>query len=163
MAALDVQVLMISSVALLTKMFLTLMVQGGKRFEAGSRPPEDARFGALAKGKSQTYGVPSDRTDSNQESLEVKNAKIADIRWQRIVLNDLENIPLGLFVCLMSVISNGNVTANSVLILSFTISRIGHTIAYAYCLQPYRSYAWGIAVISVFAIGINGIVGSFTQ
>ena len=49
-------VTMVSSFALLLKFVFTLAIQGGKRFPAGTRPPEDAALKRLAKGTPQSYG-----------------------------------------------------------------------------------------------------------
>ena len=60
---LDVSPLALQSTVTLTvylflKFFATLVVQGGKRFAGGSRPPEDAVLGAgMTKGVKQTYGI----------------------------------------------------------------------------------------------------------
>jgi hypothetical protein len=54
---------------------------GGKRFAGGTRPPEDEQLSMAKKFKTkQTYGM--------EKSDNTKHAE-ADIRWQRIVLNDL--------------------------------------------------------------------------
>lgn len=82
-----------------------------------------------------------------------------DIRWQRIVLNDLENIPLGLLVAWASLLSPFNSQVHNVCILAFTISRIGHTVVYALELQPHRAIFWFVAVVSVFCLGLNGVAG----
>ena len=68
---------------LIVKWYATLSIQGKKRFAAGSRPPED-----------NSLPVP----DQSQKNNFVGSGNEEDIRWQRIVSNDLENIPLGLIV-----------------------------------------------------------------
>lgn len=50
-------VTMVCSAALLLKFLLTLLIQGGKKFPAGTRPPEDVSFKALARGTPQNYGL----------------------------------------------------------------------------------------------------------
>ena len=57
------------------------MFVGGKRFAGGSRPPEDAGLSIAKRFKAkQTYGM--EKTDNSKHAQ-------ADIRWQRIVSNDL--------------------------------------------------------------------------
>jgi hypothetical protein len=107
MVALDIdasvlKVAMTCSAILYAKFFCTTMIQGryilfyekkrylfwqfvrfvgGKRFSGGTRPPEDATLSLAKKFKAkQTYGL--------EKSENPKHAE-ADIRWQRIVLNDL--------------------------------------------------------------------------
>jgi glutathione S-transferase len=75
----------------------------------------------------QTYGVgPSENS---------KHA-MADILWERIVRNDMENIFMGLIVTWGSLFSAANALAHSVCVVIFTVSRILHTLSYAYELQP---------------------------
>jgi len=52
------KVTMACSVVLYFKFFGTTMIQGGKRFAAGSRPPEDKQLSLSKKFKAkQTYGM----------------------------------------------------------------------------------------------------------
>jgi uncharacterized MAPEG superfamily protein len=45
--------------------------------------------------------------------------------------------------------------------VTFTLARVGHTVVYAYELQPHRALCWFIAVVSVFCLGLNGVIGVF--
>jgi hypothetical protein len=76
------KVTMYTTGAVFVKFLVTTLFQGGARFQGGTRPPEDAKFKELAKGVKQDYGLTS--APSSQ-------AKENDIRWQRIVMNDLGN------------------------------------------------------------------------
>ena len=60
----------------------------------------------------------------------------APARWARIVSNDMENIPLGLIAAWGSLLCCANPQAHVVLILLFTLARIGHTVCYAKALIP---------------------------
>jgi len=79
---------------LLLKFLATTTIQGGKRFKAGSRPPEDASFKLDGANENQDFGI-----DNRVQA----NLREADARWQRIVLNDVESIPLSLIVAWASV------------------------------------------------------------
>ena len=61
---------------------------GGKRFPAGSRPPEDFKLSLNKKKTPQNF-----QSTSSDVS---ERARQAEQRWLRIVQNDLENIPFGL-------------------------------------------------------------------
>jgi glutathione S-transferase len=98
----------------------------------------------------QTYGV--------SPSENPKHA-MADIRWQRIVHNDMENIFMGLIVAWGSLFSAANASVHCVCVVIFTVSRILHTLSYAYELQPHRGIAWFVAVIAVLVIAVNGVIG----
>lgn len=152
-----VKTLAISTALLYLKCLATITIQGGKRFDAGTRPPEDGGL-ALSKGKQQSYGLNETKDDERAQK-----AKLIETRWNRIVLNDLENIPIGLVVAIVSILANGNEIANSVLIVIFTLARIGHTIAYANEMQPHRTIFWTAAALSLVGITINGVVGAFSQ
>lgn len=91
--------------------------------------------------------------DSNNKHRE------ADIRWQRIVHNDMENIFLGLIVAWGSLFSAASPGVHAVSVVIFTLARIFHTVTYANEMQPHRGIAWLVAVLSVFVIGTNGVIG----
>lgn len=84
---------------------------------------------------------------------------MADIRWQRIVHNDMENIFMGLIVTWGSLFSAANASVHCASFVVFTLSRIMHTLAYAYELQPHRGIAWFVAVIAMLVIAVNGVIG----
>ncbi|KAJ2996695.1 hypothetical protein HDV02_006255 [Globomyces sp. JEL0801] len=149
MASIDLQTLTICTTALLLKMMVTLNRQGNSRLEAGSRAPEDS---SLKPGSSQSFGL-----QVNAEKHLIEN----EARWNRIVANDLENIPVGLIIFLVSILARGNDIVTTVCVILFTVGRIGHTVAYAYSLQPYRTLFWVIGLMSVLAASINAIIGAF--
>lgn len=136
---------------LFLKFTITILIQGGKRFAGGTRPPEDEKL-SLAKiyKTKQSYGLV--KVD-NQKAIE------ADIRWQRIVLNDLENIPFGLIIAWASLLSSFFPQVHNLCVIVFTLARISHTIAYAYEKQPHRGICWFVSVLSVLCLGLNGLVG----
>ncbi|CAK4082879.1 unnamed protein product [Aphanomyces euteiches] len=145
------KVLVGSTAVLYAKYLVTLSIQGSKRFAAGTRPPEDKIFKSLNPTQAtQTFGLQPAASTAAAE---------ADVRWQRIVRNDLENIPLGLLVAWAAVNSGGNELVNSVAIGTFTGARLFHTYAYANGLQPHRGYAWTLGVLSVSVLALNSIYG----
>ncbi|KAJ3225590.1 hypothetical protein HK099_006530 [Clydaea vesicula] len=144
----DVNLLVIKATSLATvilylKFFLTVLVQGGKRFKAGTRqisPPEDAKLKVLAKGVPQSYGLKKMEPKSQKEDKKNPSDRVIedDIRWQRIVHNDVENLPIGLIVAWTSAIFCYSEVLHLLALSVFTISRILWTFAYAYKLQPHR-------------------------
>jgi glutathione S-transferase len=147
--SIDQKALAIATFVLYLKFLITLSIQGKKRFEGGSRPPEDTALSNLTNEISQSYG----QANSNIP----EKARMDDIRWQRIVMNDLENIPLGLIVAIVSILVDGNSIANCVFLSTFTLCRCAHTLAYAYEKQPFRSYFWIGATLSVLGMAINAV------
>jgi len=65
----------------------------------------------------------------------------------RAHLNDLENIPLFLFVCFGYLLTNPNIFIATNLIRLFVAGRIIHTIVYAVVVlpQPSRFLSWFVA------------------
>ncbi|KAI9315034.1 hypothetical protein DFJ73DRAFT_804140 [Zopfochytrium polystomum] len=140
------------------KYFLTLNIQGGKRFPAGTRPPEDKTLSldkALGRGAVQSFGL------EPAESKALKAARAEDTRWQRIVNNDVENIPIGLIVSYASLLApNGSSTVHRIGVVGFFLARTLHTVAYAGSLQPHRAIAWLLGWACVLALGGNAALGS---
>jgi glutathione S-transferase len=163
---------------LFLKLFVSLSIQGGKRFKAGTRPPEDAQFGdAVTGGVVQGGGFsggpaspasaaedPASRSSTASEPAEEAGAEEA--RWNRIIANDLENIPIGLVTAWASLLAAGAsqrqacATAHNVCVLVFLVGRVGHTYCYAHKLQPARTYAWTLALLGVMAMAFNCFAAS---
>ncbi|RHY69012.1 hypothetical protein DYB38_008008 [Aphanomyces astaci] len=141
------KVLVASTAVLYAKFLVTTTIQGSKRFVTGTRPPEDQ----LLK------GVPATKTafGFNAGGASSAAATEADLRWQRIVQNDLENIPLGLLVAWSAVHSGGSELVNIAAIGTFTAARVYHTYAFAKGLQPHRSRAWVLGTAGVLALALN--------
>jgi uncharacterized MAPEG superfamily protein len=72
--------------------------------------------------------------------------------WQ----NDLENIPLYLFISLGYVIAGGPPFWAAILFGTYTVARVAHTICYLRALQPWRLIAYASAHFAQF--GILGIL-----
>ncbi|OQR94942.1 hypothetical protein ACHHYP_00822 [Achlya hypogyna] len=149
------QVLMICTGILYFKYLATLVVQGGKKFTAGTRAPEDM---------AASSGIPSQNFGLNQNIVESEAAQLAkaeDIRWQRIIGNDLENLPFGILLAWFSVLAGGNTSVTCVAFIVFTVVRVVHTLAFAFAIFWPRTSAWTIGILSILTMAINGIVGAF--
>lgn len=144
---------MISTLVIVLKFLITITIQGGKRFISGSRPPEDEKF---RPGTKQTFGLTKKEEELDEKT---KRALEMDIRWQRIVLNDLENLPIGLIVAWGSLLSAYSPLTHTVLVILFAIARILHTYSYANMLQPHRALCWAVAVLCYVGLAINGTLG----
>lgn len=82
-------------------------------------------------------------------------------RWNRLVLNDFENIPFGLILAWSSYLAQGDATAQVVGLGLFTVGRYAHSVCYAYRLMPWRSYAFALGLAGSFTLGINAVYGAF--
>jgi uncharacterized MAPEG superfamily protein len=149
-----VQATAVLSAVLWLKVFATNIGLGGAKNNAGGRPPED------------TYQKPaSEATEEDKSNLD---------RAQRIVNNDLENIPYTMVLAWGSVYcigwaeaSEGSSSVNShalahiVLYTIFVVSRYAHSVVYIKGLSTTRSIVWLIGALCSFGIAINGAIVSF--
>lgn len=123
--------------------------QGGAAIQSGNRIEEDYTKLGISR------------------PLAVSEAdKQNDMRWRRIVANDLENIPLGLIVlwtAAMATSAKGSDGGVGVMVLTilFTIARFVYTFCFVKALQPWRTVAWMTGVLSVVVAACLGVVVAF--
>lgn len=139
------------TIMLWAKVAATNLGLGGAKLEAGGRAPED------------TY------QKSDEEVSE--EAKVSQDRAQRMVNNDLENIPYTMVMAWGSMfciyfggdedVRDQQAKAHVVLYSLFVASRIGHSYTYAKGLSVPRTAAWFLGFLCSFGLGINGAVASF--
>ena len=126
----------LTTVILFFKMFANSIVQGLARVNAKAFvTPEDARFFAHAP------PVPD----------EVPLVKRAAMCWR----NDLENIPIFLFLGLIYVTLGLSPEGAHVYFTIFIVARILHTFAYLNGLQPWRTIFFTIGMIVCVALSIQ--------
>ncbi len=143
-----VQITILVTAILWVKVLYSNLMLGGAKMKAGKRAPED------------TYQMSADR---------VKPEALVDVdRAQRIVNNDAENVPYALIAawaslfCMMPLTGSEEIyITHSVLVITFGVMRIGHTIAYRFALSYLRSGFWIFGVFATIGMIINGIVASF--
>jgi len=105
-------------------------------------------------------------------------------RWNRIVSNDMENIPLALIVQAIALLtfdellesltlaSPGDICAVSssvdpyfyaftTLTSLYVFFRYAYTICYAFKLQPYRTIVWTLGNLSMISLAIMLLVASY--
>lgn len=148
-SASHVQVVAICTAVLYIKYIVTTFTGAQKKFASGNRAPEDTRDAVK-----QDFGLHTDSEDQAE-------AKVEDIRWQRIVANDLENLPFGLILAWAAVVTNGNSTQTSVATIVFTVARVAHTVAYASASPKARGMAYMVGVLALLVLAENVIAGAF--
>eukprot|EP01135_Chromosphaera_perkinsii_P001384 Nk52_evm1s166 gene=Nk52_evmTU1s166 len=134
---------------LVMKHYTALMLQGKSRFKAGSRPPEDISLSlakTIGKGKQQQFTPREDVP---------KHIREEEMRWSRIIMNDLENVPLGLVLMWAGQLGGAAGEVHTGLVTAFVASRCVHTWAYANAKQPWRALAWFGGVASNVAMAVN--------
>ncbi|CAK4067025.1 unnamed protein product [Aphanomyces euteiches] len=147
----DLRIATVCTLVLYLKMIVALGVQGTVKFKSGARAPEDL---AHAQAKSEE---PVAATDPE----ELRKAKEREHRWNRIVGNDMENIPLGIILAWVSIMAGGNTSATSVLFILFTVCRVVHTVAFANGVFLPRTLAWQIGVLSTLCLAVTAVIGAF--
>jgi uncharacterized MAPEG superfamily protein len=139
------------TILLWTKVVATNLGLGGAKLLAGSRAPED-------------------KYQKSAEEVS-EEAKVSQDRAQRMVNNDLENIPYTMVMAwgsMFCIYFGGDVDvrdqqalAHIVLYTLFVVSRIGHSYTYAMGLSVPRTAAWVLGLLCSFGLGINGAVAAF--
>ncbi|GAB9465943.1 hypothetical protein Gpo141_00003329 [Globisporangium polare] len=146
------------SAILFAKFVLATGIQATKTFDAGGRPPEDKDL-ALAKGKrEQNYGLMA-----NEDDEDLKKAREVELRWRRIVQNDLESIPIALIVFGTSALAHGSAGVHTGAMVFYTAVRCFHTYAYAHALHPHRALCWLFGVIAMTTGVVNALYGAFSS
>jgi uncharacterized MAPEG superfamily protein len=125
----------LSAIILFLKMFALSTYQGIYRINRRTFiNAEDARF----------FNKPA----SSHELLQVQRAAKA---W----LNDLENIPIFLALGISYVLTGALPSAAPWLFMIFTVSRVLHSITYLFAIQPWRTVAYAVGILSLFGICLN--------
>jgi len=78
-------------------------------------------------------------------------------RALRIQRNDLENIPAFFAIGLIHVLSGASGFSAAAYCWTFTLARIGHTVAYARGMQPARVILFGVALLANLGMAVNVI------
>jgi glutathione S-transferase len=130
---------LISLVVLFVKMYANSVVQGLTRFRTRSFAwPEDAAMFRDAR-----------VVERDPEMVE---------RAARCWRNDLENIPIYLFLGLGFVLAGGLPWWAALYFTVFTLARIAHTFCYLRGLQPWRNVAYQVGVLVCFALAVHIVV-----
>lgn len=153
------------TLALLLKFQGANLLLGASRIKSGSRPPEDAKLFARAgpqdfDGTAKlTEREKQNKTDGGDERAldRIRKAKSAEVRTARLVMNDLENIPLGLIVAWMGVLCGGNQYVHLSSLWAFCLGRCGHTYAYHHAIQPMRAICFLVGIVATFVLAGNAV------
>jgi glutathione S-transferase len=129
----------LATVVLFFKMLALSTVQALARTGAKSFPnPEDARF----------FGASAPAAD------ELPIVKRAAAAWR----NDLENIPIFLFLAMIYVTLGCSPERAYIYFTIFVVARILHTIFYLRGLQPWRTLSYALGIAICFALSIDILI-----
>ena len=84
-------------------------------------------------------------------------------RWERIMGNEIENVPYFLIVAWANVGFKANPTVTAYASIIFAIARTSHSICYANALQPYRSLSFAVGLVSTGVLFANLIKAVFNK
>ncbi len=127
------------TVILVLKMFTLSFIQGRARLGSNTFAiPEDARYFAH-------------REPASEELPIVRRAAMA---WR----NDLENIPIFLFLAMIYVTLGCWPQGVFVYFTIFTIARIGHTATYLNAIQPWRTITFAVGMVIQFLLCIHILI-----
>jgi uncharacterized MAPEG superfamily protein len=128
------------TVILFFKMAAISIVQGIARSRANAFTlAEDAKFFAASAPVAQ----------------EVPMVQRAARAWR----NDLENIPIFLFLALIYVTALPSLVGAAIYFTIFAVARIAHTIFFLNAIQPWRTISYTVGALTAFALAIHIIVG----
>ncbi|KAJ0400174.1 hypothetical protein ATCC90586_000781 [Pythium insidiosum] len=148
------KLLAVSTFILYVKFLGSTMIQGRKGFQAGTRLPED---GSLPMAK----GMPTHNAFDFHITINDEGRRLAlenELRWRRIIQNDLESMPMALAVFLISTLADARADIQCATITVYTIARCLHTISFVHQLAVARMLSWIVGVLAIIVAGCNGIV-----
>jgi glutathione S-transferase len=143
MAISDVNVFAMSAAILYLKFLACTMIQGRKAFAAGTRMAEDSSLPQAKDAPKQGQDF-ADLTDDH-----VRAAVEEEKRWKRIIQNDLESMPMAYVVFWSAICVGVNGSITKVLVLVYTVARVGHTIVYAQSLPRARMICWMVGTVCI--------------
>jgi glutathione S-transferase len=135
---------LVSLVVLFFKMYANSLVQGVTRSRADAFAwPEDARV----------FGRGAGPAERDPEMVE---------RASRCWRNDLENIPMYLFLGLGFVLAGGPPWWAALYFTAFTVARVAHTFFYLRGMQPHRTIAYAIGLLVCVALSVHLVIRLLT-
>lgn len=114
-----------------------------------------AVYTGMQRQKSQGYANPEDGRVFGGGVAATPTEHPAVAHALRIQRNDSENIPIFFALGLVYVLSGATATGAAIYCWTYTLARIGHTVAYTLQLQPWRAL--------LFVVGLLAQVGMAFQ
>jgi microsomal prostaglandin-E synthase 1 len=109
----------------------------------------------LARGRTKTYVQREDAATFKGEKAAVEHPDVA--RAQRSHLNTLENAVPFFVVGLLYVLTGATRTGATAYFGVFVAARILHSVVYALGLQPWRTIAYLIGILSIVGMAVHVI------
>lgn len=146
----DVKVFALSASVLYIKFLASTMIQGRKAFAANTRMPEDKTLVC-------NMGL---KLDTDEKT--VKAAVEDEMRWKRIIQNDLESMPLAFVVFWSAIVVGVNPVVTKTLLMAYTTARVGHTAVYSLVMPRARMACWMAGSFCIVATALNTVAAALT-
>ena len=112
-----------------------------------------AFYTGYQRSQGNSYASPEDAKLAGTELRESDSPEVA--RALRIQRNDVENIPAFFAIGLLYVLSGASGFGAAVYCWTFTLARVGHTLAYARGMQPARGILFGVGALANLGMAVN--------
>ena len=111
----------------------------------------------IARTRGGAFTLPEDATlfGAKLVAEELPIVQRAARAWR----NDLENIPIFLFLGFIFVMSPFSVGAEEIYFAVFAAARIAHTIFFLNAMQPWRTIAYTVGALTSFALAVHIVTG----
>jgi uncharacterized MAPEG superfamily protein len=112
---------------------------------------------ALARFRNRAFAWPEDARLVSGGEVVARDPEIIE-RASRCWRNDLENVPIYLFLGLGYVLCGGVPWWAALYFTIFTLARIAHTVFYLRGQQPHRNLAYQLGVLVCFALAVHIVI-----
>jgi len=116
-----------------------------------------AVYTGIQRQKNQGYVNPEDARVFGGGTSPVPSEHPAVAHALRIQRNDSENVPIFFALGLVYVLAGASATGAAIYCWTYTISRVAHTVAYTFQLQPWRALCFGIGLFAEVGMAVQVI------
>lgn len=116
-------------------------------------------YTATVRGRHKVTLNPEDSRSGGAQLTPTEHPEVE--RVLRAHRNDLENIPGFLVLGLVAVLTGAPLTALQICLVAFTLGRFVHSVVYVRGLQPWRSLAYGIGLLSSLVMMVLVLIRVF--
>ena len=112
-------------------------------------------YTGAVRGRTKSFGNPEDAKLGPQDKLPDEHPDL--LRVLRTHRNAMENIPMFFALGLIYVLAGASATGAKVCFIGFTVGRLFHVVFQLKAVQPWRSLAYGIGLLSL--VGMMVLTG----
>jgi uncharacterized MAPEG superfamily protein len=150
------QTMMVTTSVLAAKMFVTNFYSAFPSAFSGFAAPEDSWI------FKKMFGVKHDQ-HHGKHAIHDTQAHAALLRAQRVIMNDLENIPMSVIIFWLSALANGTSESSKQVATLFTVfcgARCLHSVVYLLGIPGVRTAAFVTGAATAFQAMFLGLKGA---